>query len=74
MKVSRNDWMAILGFIFFLLGSMSLILSLIGIHFTFLRFLENWGGLFSFLAKLLILITGIVLIYISKTQYPRKGD
>lgn len=72
MKITRNDWLAIIGFCCFLLGFMSLVLSLIGIHFTFLRFLENWGGLASFLTKLLIFVAGIVLIYVSKTQYPRK--
>jgi len=70
LKITRNDWLAIIGFLCFILGAMSLILSLVGIHFTFLRFLENWGGMASFLVKLGILIAGLVLIYVSKTNYP----
>jgi len=66
--------MAIAGFLLFMIGMLSLILSLIGIQFTFLGFLETWGGLVGFLLKLLIIIAGFILIYLSKTQYPRKGD
>ena len=64
--------MAISGFLLFIIGMLSLILSLIGIHFTFLRFLEYWGGGIAFALKLLMVIAGFVLIYLSKTEYPRS--
>lgn len=64
--------MAISGFLLFIIGMLSLVLSVIGIHFTFLRFLEYWGAGFAFASKILIIIAGFVLIYLSKTDYPRK--
>lgn len=66
--------MAIVGFLCFIMGMMSLFLSTIGIHFVFLRFLENWGPLPAFLIKLAIVVAGFVLIYLSRTQYPRKSN
>lgn len=70
--MTRNDLMSLIGFILFFLGMLSIVLSLVGIHFTFLSFLETWGGLVAFLIKVLLVIVGFVLIYLSKTQYPRK--
>ncbi|HLT94446.1 MAG TPA: hypothetical protein VKZ56_07790 [Membranihabitans sp.] len=72
MKITRNDGLALIGFICLFVGIISLILSLVGIHFVFLRFLENWGPFPAILVKLTMVIAGFVLIYLSKTQYPRK--
>ena len=70
--MSRNDWMSIAGFLLFMTGMLSLILSLIGIRFTFLAFLEYWGSLVGFLLKLVLIMAGFILIYLSKTEYPGR--
>lgn len=62
--------MSIFGFTFFIMGMLSLVLSLIGIHLTFLGFLEIWGRLTGFLLKLVIIVTGFILIFLSKSEYP----
>ncbi len=65
--------MTLLGFILFMIGMLSFMLSFVGIHFTFLKVLEYWGGFVGFLLKVLIIIAGFVLIYLSKIHYPRKS-
>lgn len=65
--------MTLTGFILFMTGMLALMLSTVGIYFSFLKFLEIWGGFVAFLLKILLVITGFVLIYLSKIHYPRKS-
>lgn len=65
--------MTLTGFILFMIGMLSLMLSTVGIHFTFLKFLEMWGSSVAFLFKILLIIAGFVLIYLSKIHYPPKS-
>jgi len=57
---------SIIGFLLFLLGGLSLVLSLIGVNLTYLRWLENLGLLWSFLIKILMIVTGIAMVYVSR--------
>lgn len=71
---TKNDAVTLAGFILFFLGMLSIILSLVGIHFSFLAFLEKLGKLPAFLAKVAMVGLGFSLIYLSKIHYPRKND
>ncbi len=57
---------SVIGFLLFLLGGLSLVLSLIGVNLTYLRWLENLGLLWSFLIKILMIVTGIAMVYVSR--------
>jgi hypothetical protein len=53
----------VIAFILFVLGFMSLLMSMLGLQFTYLRWLEKLPVLLSVLIKLAMLIGGIVLAY-----------
>lgn len=65
--------MTLTGFLLFMIGMLSLMLSTVGIHFSFLRFLEMWGSFVALFLKILLIIAGFVLIYLSKIHYPSKS-
>lgn len=70
MKV--NQLLVTLGFLLFLTGVLSLVLSFVGVRFTILAFLDSFGNFYSFLAKIIMVMTGIIIIYVNKTASHAK--
>jgi O-antigen ligase len=62
---NRPLW-AIVGFLMFTLGILSLILSLVGLRFTFFSFYTG-SGIGYILFVLILLFGGIVLLYVART-------
>ena len=57
-----------IGFVFFIVGFISLFLSLVGVRLTMLAFLDNFSSTASFVAKLIMIMLGFILIYVGKTK------
>lgn len=70
--ITKNDRWTLIGFILFFVGMLSIFLALVGIHFSFLAFLERLGRLPAFLIKVMMAISGVVIIYLSKIHYPTQ--
>ncbi len=63
----------IIAFLLFVLGFLSLLMSMLGLQFTYLRWLEKLPVLISVLIKLTMLIGGIVLAYMTTLDHePEK--
>jgi hypothetical protein len=62
VKSNLNTPLLTLGFLFFILGFLSLILNLIGINLVFLQWLDFAGHSLGWLFRLIFIIIGIVLI------------
>lgn len=74
MKVSRNLFVP-LGISLFLLGMLSIFLSIVGVYLAPLAFLERTlGGLAAFLIKLVMLVGGLMLAYLSHKDWSEEGD
>jgi hypothetical protein len=58
----------LIGFAMFLIGAISIILSLVGLSFSFLRPLEGLGFLGAIVIKGLMCISGIVIVYFLMEQ------
>ena len=58
---------SVIGFIFFLIGGIAVVLSLVGLRLNFLSPLESLGGGVAFLIKLLLMVFGIILVYLART-------
>jgi len=58
----------IIGFILFLSGMYSLALSLESVQFAPLSFLEDWGRGPAFFTKLMMVLVGVLLIFLSTTS------
>ena len=57
----------VIGYIFLLLGFLSIILSIVGLRLSFLSFLEFAGPLIAFMIKISFIMIGFIIMYISKT-------
>lgn len=57
----------VIGYLFLLFGFLSLILSMIGLRLSFLRFLEFGGPLLAMVIKVGMIVIGFILMYVSKT-------
>lgn len=62
----------IIAFLLFVLGFLSLLMSMLGLQFTYLRWLEKLPVLISVLIKLTMLIGGIVLAYMTTLDHEPK--
>jgi len=56
---------ALIGFVLAGLGFLSIILSMIGLKFYFLTWIDAPGSLFGFVVKIVMILAGFVIIYLS---------
>lgn len=54
------------GFLLFVFGFLALILSMIGIQFTMLKWIDAPGRLVGLLIRLGMILGGLVLVYVSR--------
>lgn len=57
------------GFFLFIFGFTALVLSLVGVKISFLTWLDYPGALFGFLAKIFMVVVGIVIVYLSTSDW-----
>ncbi len=66
--MKKAAWVSV-GFLFFILGFSALVLSMVGVKLSFLAWLDYPGALFGFLMKIFIVILGIVIVYMTTTNW-----
>lgn len=71
---NNKAWLTLVGFLVAGTGFLALILSLVGLQLSFLTWLDAPGGLFGFVARLIIIMTGIILIYFGQTDMEQESD
>ena len=64
----NKNIVTIIGFVLFLSGMYALVLSLVGAKFTLLLFLEKMGATAAFATKIAMVMIGILLIVLSRTN------
>lgn len=65
---------SLIGFILFILGFVALSLSLVGINLSFLSFLDRISPLFGFVIKLLMIVGGIVMVILARTDWEKENQ
>lgn len=63
--MKRNSFILI-GFLLFFLGIMSIIISLVGLKFDILGFLNKVGNGFAFLIHIIMVCGGLSMMYVGK--------
>ncbi|HMQ08350.1 MAG TPA: hypothetical protein PKC30_13700 [Saprospiraceae bacterium] len=63
----NKSYITIAGFIMFLIGMISIILSLVGLNLKILSIIETWGGGIAFLIKVLLSVLGLIIVYLANT-------
>ncbi len=67
----KNFWI-VLGLFLIATGVTALALQLVGAQWVFLQFLEKPGRLFSFVAKILMVMAGFVVLALANTDWERE--
>lgn len=67
--MKSKNLMSTLGFLFFILGFISLALSLIGLQFQFLLWMDHFGSGAGFLLRILMILAGFILIYLARFNW-----
>ena len=64
----------ILGFVFFAVGFLSIVLNFVGVELSYLLWLKNWlGPLGAFVTKLCFIIFGIIMFIAAQTNFGREN-
>jgi uncharacterized membrane protein len=63
----NKSTITLIGFLLFIIGVISIILSLVGLRLTILAPLESLGSGLAFLFKILITLVGLIIVYVVKT-------
>lgn len=68
MMITRKDIITTIAFILFLTGFTSLTLSLVGIRWTFLAWIDDYSALAGLLVKVGMILLSIILLVIANTS------
>lgn len=68
---NKGRWI-LLGFLLFIFGITSVIMTLVGVRWVFLSWLEFAGPLLAFVLKLIMTIAGILIIILSRTDWEQE--
>jgi len=58
-----------IGFLFFTIGLMALVLSLVGVQLSFLTWIDKPGRLFGFIIRILMILAGVVIVVLARTDW-----
>lgn len=64
---------SIIGFVLFAIGILSVIMSLVGLKFTFLEFIYN-HGVVTTIIQLIMLFGGMIILYVARTSVSTDED
>jgi hypothetical protein len=67
--MNKKDITAVVGFLLLLFGMLALVLSLVGAQLSFLTFIDAQGRLLGFVIRLLMIMLGIVMMILSRTNW-----
>ncbi|MEE9439471.1 MAG: hypothetical protein V3V14_10760 [Saprospiraceae bacterium] len=65
-KNKKISVLSTIGFLMFIIGFVSIVLSLVGLQFSLLSFLNVFGQGSAFVIKLLMLFVGLIIVYVVK--------
>lgn len=68
---NKGRWL-LLGFLLFVFGITSIIMTLVGVRWVFLSWLEIGGPLLAFVLKIIMTIGGILMIVFARTNWEEE--
>ena len=69
-----KNTLLIVGFLLFVLGILSLVLSLLGLQFQFLAWIDSGSRLTGLVIRLSMIIFGIAMAYLGRTDWSQEND
>ena len=62
----KSGLFTLAGFLLLALGLLSIILSMVGVQFAFMSWMNTFGAGVAFVFKLLMIVFGIVMMYLAR--------
>ena len=72
--MNKRAWLNILGFGLFALGTLALVLNLVALEYSFLRWMDALGPLGSFVLKLVFVFGGIIMMVVANERDEAEYD
>lgn len=66
-------WLTI-GFLLFIIGFTALVLMAIGVQLSYLTWIDVAGPVFGFLIRILLIVGGIVIVYLTATDWRNQEE
>jgi hypothetical protein len=70
----RKGLWIVVGLLLLLLGFSAMILQLVGVNWAFLALLERGGLLWALVLKIVMVLAGVVLVVLAKTDWEREFE
>ena len=70
----NKNTLTTIGFILFMVGAVSILISMVGLQLPFLKWADDIHRGIGFLVKLFLLIFGALLAYFSKIDLSKEDD
>ncbi len=70
----KRGIIALIGFLIFATGLLALLLSLVGIQFSFLTWIDKPSPMFGFLMRLAMIIVGLIIFYLAQTNFGSEQE
>lgn len=61
-NMRQKGWLTVIGFVMFLFGFLSIVLSMVGVQLQFMVWLDHFGRGWGFLARLILLMAGLLIV------------
>ena len=65
---------SVVGFILFVLGTLALILSLVGVKLLPLLWIDSWGALPGLVIRVLMILSGVLIVYLARSDWRNIED
>ena len=62
----------LIGFLLFITGIIAVVLSLVGVQLSFLVWMDDISRLFGFVMKLIMVISGVIIIVLAQTDWQKE--
>lgn len=59
----------VIGFLLFFVGIVSFVLNYVGVDLVFLDWLYRWNPAVSYAVRILMILVGLIMIYIGRTDW-----
>lgn len=72
--MSKRGLYTLIGFLLFIVGTLALLIELVGLSFGFLAFFDYLGRMGAFLAKVFMILGGIVLVVLANENENARDE
>lgn len=70
----RSSLITAIGFIMVGVGLLAIILTFVGLHLSFLKWIDDYNGLLGIVVKILLVMVGMIVIVFSRTNWKEENS